>query len=117
MSSKMKTSNDGAIAASLTEGEAGRVYEALSRLDVARRSVATASCTLRAVVLRERHNRVREAFDQFIAAGGATSKDWSIFIEGGQLRGCVRRKGNLRLLVDYKPHRSGRHSATGSGAA
>lgn len=73
----------------LTPGEANRVLDVLGRMDAARRALDKARVELAVALMREKHNRVRRAHEEFFAAGGVSADDWAAFLRKEPLRGCA----------------------------
>lgn len=101
----------------LTRGERNRIADDLARLDAARQELERAHHWLDLGLYREKYDRVRDAFDQFTAAGGVTAEDWAAFVEGDPLQGRVRQEGGLRLVSDNQPRYTGRRRGVGPTAA
>ena len=81
-----------------TDGDTRAVVRALEEIDAARADLRWfeddiwAACT--------RSAKLRKAWKAFKDEGGVTAADFRTFIRGGQLRGCTRQKGDLRIVVD-----------------
>lgn len=96
---------------SLTRGEVNRVLDQLDQLDAARRELEDRHAMLMVVLFREKHERVREAFEAFHTAGGVGGDDWLDFLNGQPMRGCTQRQGRLRVIVDNTAKAPARRTA------
>ncbi|HZJ13202.1 MAG TPA: hypothetical protein VFD26_11260 [Methyloceanibacter sp.] len=94
------------------------MLEDLDRIDAAREELDDARTLLITTLHRERHERVRVAFQRFLDAGGVTARDFEAFLDGSKLRGCAKRRGHLRLVADNRRRKTrGSRAGTGPSAA